>query len=166
MADAAADAASVSVFPPGARSARFGREGFEDVRVDTAYKTLSIDYLINQIKPLNPVLSRALGAVTRVVPASVLRKYRRINIGEMLAVGSPFLSCDARAHLPDETAAPPGTRPRRSALSDLPLRRAELRVHRRRLSGLPMRALHAAVSQSAARRTPTRRPVDDRRIRR
>ena len=61
-------------------------EGFEDVSVDTAYKTLSVEYLINQIKPLNPLLSRALDTLTRVVPASVLRKYRRINIGEILAV--------------------------------------------------------------------------------
>jgi 2-polyprenyl-3-methyl-5-hydroxy-6-metoxy-1,4-benzoquinol methylase len=62
-------------------------EGFEDVSVDTAYKTLSADYLINQIKPLNPLLSGTLDTLTRVVPATVLRKYRRVNIGEILAVG-------------------------------------------------------------------------------
>jgi 2-polyprenyl-3-methyl-5-hydroxy-6-metoxy-1,4-benzoquinol methylase len=62
-------------------------EGFEEVSVDTAYKTLSVDYLFNQIKPLNPLLSGALGTLTRVLPASTLRKYRRINIGEILAVG-------------------------------------------------------------------------------
>ena len=61
--------------------------GFGEVTVRTAYKTLSIDYLINQIKPLNPVLSGTLDTLTRVVPASALRKYRRINIGEILAVG-------------------------------------------------------------------------------
>ena len=61
-------------------------EGFEDIHVGTAYKTLSLEYLINQIRPLNPVLSRALDAVSRAMPASVLRKYRRINIGEILAV--------------------------------------------------------------------------------
>ena len=57
------------------------------MRVDTAYKTLSVEYLINQIRPLNPVLSRTLGiADARVPPSSVLRKYRRINIGEILSV--------------------------------------------------------------------------------
>jgi 2-polyprenyl-3-methyl-5-hydroxy-6-metoxy-1,4-benzoquinol methylase len=61
-------------------------EGFTDVFIDTAYKTLSVDYLINQIKPLNPWLSGSMGALTRVVPRSVLEKYRRINIGEILAV--------------------------------------------------------------------------------
>ena len=61
--------------------------GFGEITVRTAYKTLSIDYLINQIKPLNPVLSGTLDTLMRVVPAPVLRKYRRINIGEILAVG-------------------------------------------------------------------------------
>jgi 2-polyprenyl-3-methyl-5-hydroxy-6-metoxy-1,4-benzoquinol methylase len=61
-------------------------EGFGDVTVSTAYKTLRIDYLINQIKPLNPVLSGVLDTLSRTMPASVLRKYRRINIGEILAI--------------------------------------------------------------------------------
>jgi 2-polyprenyl-3-methyl-5-hydroxy-6-metoxy-1,4-benzoquinol methylase len=62
-------------------------EGFEEVRVDTAYKTLSVDYLLGQIRPLNPLLAGALAALTWPVPPSMLRKYRRINIGEILAVG-------------------------------------------------------------------------------
>jgi 2-polyprenyl-3-methyl-5-hydroxy-6-metoxy-1,4-benzoquinol methylase len=61
-------------------------EGFHDIHVDTAYKTLSLEYLINQIKPLNPLLSHVLDTVTRAMPPSILRKYRRINIGEILAV--------------------------------------------------------------------------------
>jgi SAM-dependent methyltransferase len=61
-------------------------EGFADVTVRTAYKTLSVDYLINQIKPLNPLLSGTLDSLARLVPGSVLRKYRRVNIGEILAV--------------------------------------------------------------------------------
>jgi 2-polyprenyl-3-methyl-5-hydroxy-6-metoxy-1,4-benzoquinol methylase len=61
-------------------------EGFEDVRVETAYKTLRLDYLVNQIRSLNPLLSGALGGLTHALPASTLRKYRRINIGEILSV--------------------------------------------------------------------------------
>ena len=53
LADAAADAASV-LFSRRALAAALRAEGFADVTVDTAYKTLSVDYLINQIKPLNP----------------------------------------------------------------------------------------------------------------
>jgi 2-polyprenyl-3-methyl-5-hydroxy-6-metoxy-1,4-benzoquinol methylase len=61
-------------------------EGFDEVRVDTAYKTINVEYLINQIKPLNPVLSVTLGTLTQAVPGTILRRNRRINIGEILAV--------------------------------------------------------------------------------
>ncbi len=60
--------------------------GFVDVRVETAYKTLSADYLINQIKALNPVLSTVLQALTRPFPTSVLQRPRHVNIGEILAI--------------------------------------------------------------------------------
>jgi 2-polyprenyl-3-methyl-5-hydroxy-6-metoxy-1,4-benzoquinol methylase len=59
--------------------------GFTDVAVGTAYKTLSFEYLFDQISTLNPLLSSTLGAFGRLVPSSVLKKYRRINIGEILA---------------------------------------------------------------------------------
>lgn len=62
-------------------------EGFVDVSVDTAYKTINVEYLINQIKPLNPLLSATLRTLTRAVPGSLLRRPRRVNIGEILAVG-------------------------------------------------------------------------------
>ncbi len=77
----------LSLFSRKALAGALRAEGFEVVSVTTCYKTLSVDYLVNQIRSLNPLLSRILGAVTRPVPASVLRKYRRVNIGEILAVG-------------------------------------------------------------------------------
>jgi len=73
------------LFSRRALAAALRAEGFTDVTVDTAYKTLSIDYLINQIKPLNPRLSGVFETLARSVPASVLRTYRRVNIGEILA---------------------------------------------------------------------------------
>ena len=85
MADAATDAAPVPVFPSRARDA-LQAEGFEEVSVDTAYKTINVEYLINQIKPLNPLLSVTLGTLTHAVPGSMLRRHRRVNIGEILAV--------------------------------------------------------------------------------
>jgi cyclopropane fatty-acyl-phospholipid synthase-like methyltransferase len=60
--------------------------GFSDVTVTTAYKTLSFGYLLDQISTLNPLLASGLGTMGRLMPASALRKYRRINIGELLAV--------------------------------------------------------------------------------
>ena len=84
------------------------------------YKTLSVDYLINQIKPLNPLLSANARALSRaLVPASVLRKNRRINIGEILAVGGapvnamPRISADAQA-----CSRSSGSGPGRAPLSD------------------------------------------------
>lgn len=59
--------------------------GFEDVRVDTAYKILSADYLINQIRALNPMLSSMFYALTRPFPTSLLQRPRHVNIGEILA---------------------------------------------------------------------------------
>jgi 2-polyprenyl-3-methyl-5-hydroxy-6-metoxy-1,4-benzoquinol methylase len=73
------------LFSRRALAAALRAEGFTDVTVDTAYKTLSIDYLINQIKPLNPRLSGISETLSRAVPSSVLRTYRRVNIGEILA---------------------------------------------------------------------------------
>jgi SAM-dependent methyltransferase len=60
--------------------------GFADVRVETAYKVLSADYLINQVKVLNPVLSRILRVFTTPFPSSVLVRPRHVNIGEILAI--------------------------------------------------------------------------------
>jgi 2-polyprenyl-3-methyl-5-hydroxy-6-metoxy-1,4-benzoquinol methylase len=76
----------LSLFSRKALAGALRAEGFETVRVETCYKTLSVDYLMNQVRPLNPVLSRMLDAVAAGVPSSVLHKYRRINIGEILAV--------------------------------------------------------------------------------
>lgn len=74
------------LFSRGSFATLLQSEGFADVAIRTAYKTLSPDYLIDQIQSLNPVLSKTLGTLARVVPATVRRSYRRVNIGEFLAV--------------------------------------------------------------------------------
>jgi 2-polyprenyl-3-methyl-5-hydroxy-6-metoxy-1,4-benzoquinol methylase len=76
----------LSLFSRKALAGALRAEGFEAISVGTCYKTLTVDYLVNQIRPLNPVLSGVLGTVTAAVPSSVLHKHRRINIGEILAV--------------------------------------------------------------------------------
>jgi len=62
--------------------------GFQVDLVDTAHKTLSYDYLINQLPSLNPVLFTVMRGATRVVPSGIMRKYRQVNIGEVLAVAT------------------------------------------------------------------------------
>ena len=60
--------------------------GFAVRHVDVAYKTLTADYLLGQIAPLNPLLARGLGHLGRALPATFLTKHRRVNIGELLMV--------------------------------------------------------------------------------
>jgi 2-polyprenyl-3-methyl-5-hydroxy-6-metoxy-1,4-benzoquinol methylase len=76
----------LSLFSRRALATALRDEGFEKVSIRTGYKTLSVDYLINQIRALNPVLARILDTATRAVPSDVLHKYRRVNIGEILAM--------------------------------------------------------------------------------
>lgn len=60
--------------------------GFQTEVIETAHKVLSYEYLINQVRPLNPVLFSLLTGVTRVVPRTAMRRSRRVNIGEVLAI--------------------------------------------------------------------------------
>jgi 2-polyprenyl-3-methyl-5-hydroxy-6-metoxy-1,4-benzoquinol methylase len=60
--------------------------GFTRVSINTAYKTLSLEYVVDQISSLNPVLSSGLAGAMRLMPARQRTKNRRINIGELLAV--------------------------------------------------------------------------------
>jgi 2-polyprenyl-3-methyl-5-hydroxy-6-metoxy-1,4-benzoquinol methylase len=60
--------------------------GFVDVHVDTAYKVISWEYLIGQIRTLNPWAHAVLRRAARLVSAAALTKYRPLNIGEILAV--------------------------------------------------------------------------------
>jgi 2-polyprenyl-3-methyl-5-hydroxy-6-metoxy-1,4-benzoquinol methylase len=60
--------------------------GFQTEVIETAHKILSYDYLINQVRPLNPLLFSLLRGATRVVPAAMMRRQRQVNIGEVLAI--------------------------------------------------------------------------------
>jgi 2-polyprenyl-3-methyl-5-hydroxy-6-metoxy-1,4-benzoquinol methylase len=60
--------------------------GFEVLLSEKAYKTLSLAYLLDQIRELNPLLSTTLQACGRLLPRGTMTKYRHINIGELLVV--------------------------------------------------------------------------------
>jgi 2-polyprenyl-3-methyl-5-hydroxy-6-metoxy-1,4-benzoquinol methylase len=62
------------------------RAGFVDVHIETAHKVISWEYLVGQIRTLNPWLHAVLRHAARIVPTGTLRRYRAINIGEMLAI--------------------------------------------------------------------------------
>jgi cyclopropane fatty-acyl-phospholipid synthase-like methyltransferase len=59
--------------------------GFSDVRVETARKVLTMDYLADQLIATNPGLSRAYRTVRWVIPAPLRHRPFRVNIGEFVA---------------------------------------------------------------------------------
>jgi 2-polyprenyl-3-methyl-5-hydroxy-6-metoxy-1,4-benzoquinol methylase len=62
------------------------RAGFQEVVVTTARKTLTLDYLFEQVRDHNPALHAAYSVTRRMVPGAVRSHPLRINIGELLAV--------------------------------------------------------------------------------
>ena len=70
------------------RSLRLALEGagFSSITLDTAYKVISYEYLVNQLRTLNPWLFSGLRALTRLAPSGPMTRYRRVNIGEVMAI--------------------------------------------------------------------------------
>jgi len=61
------------------------RCGFRDVRVETAHKVLTMDYLADQLTMTNPGLNRAYRALSWIVPGALKRRPVAVNIGEFVA---------------------------------------------------------------------------------
>jgi 2-polyprenyl-3-methyl-5-hydroxy-6-metoxy-1,4-benzoquinol methylase len=62
------------------------RAGFQQVVVTTARKTLTLEYLVEQLRDHNPALHAAYAMTRRIVPGAVRTHALRINIGEQMAV--------------------------------------------------------------------------------
>jgi len=58
--------------------------GFSKISFETATKTVSYEYLTDQLRPLTPALHKGLSAVGRCLPAGIRRKYHQVNIGEFM----------------------------------------------------------------------------------
>jgi 2-polyprenyl-3-methyl-5-hydroxy-6-metoxy-1,4-benzoquinol methylase len=61
------------------------RCGFVDVKVETAHKFLTLDYLSDQLAATNPFLQRGYQALRWLVPSPLRRKPIAVNIGEFVA---------------------------------------------------------------------------------
>lgn len=61
------------------------RCGFRDVKVETARKVVTMDYLAEQIVPTNPGLNRAYQKSSWIVPGPLRRWPFAVNIGEFVA---------------------------------------------------------------------------------
>jgi SAM-dependent methyltransferase len=62
------------------------RTGFEVLLLEPARKTVSIDYLMEQIRIHNPLAYATYKCVRPILPRKTIEKYRRPNIGEIFAI--------------------------------------------------------------------------------
>jgi 2-polyprenyl-3-methyl-5-hydroxy-6-metoxy-1,4-benzoquinol methylase len=60
--------------------------GFSEISFEVATKTVSYEYLTEQVRPLTPTLHKGLRLVGRCLPARTKGKYRHINIGEFMVL--------------------------------------------------------------------------------
>lgn len=78
----------LTIFSERALHLALAMTGFDVVLSESAYKTLSMAYLVDQIRELNPVLSAALNTFGRLIPKGTMAKYRHVNIGELLVIAT------------------------------------------------------------------------------
>jgi SAM-dependent methyltransferase len=60
--------------------------GFSHIRMSPARKVVDIDYLMSQIKDLNPVLFHGYSLLRRILPQRILKKRLAVNIGEIMVL--------------------------------------------------------------------------------
>ncbi len=69
--------------------------GFGDISFERATKTITYQYLTDQLRTLTPALHRGLGVVGLCLPARTKGKYRHINIGEFMVLAKLRSAQDA-----------------------------------------------------------------------
>lgn len=65
------------------------KAGYEKVDIRSADKSLTLDYLLEQVRSHNPLLKGIYDRVAPFVPRSLRARRFAVNIGEMLAVARP-----------------------------------------------------------------------------
>lgn len=58
--------------------------GFTEIQAKTARKSLSMDYLLNQVKSSNPMIYGLYRLIAPSIPSPIRQKARSVNIGEFL----------------------------------------------------------------------------------
>jgi hypothetical protein len=71
--------------------------GFTGIAFEPATKTISYEYLTDQLRVLTPALHRGMRMVGRCLPARTRRKYRHVNIGEFMVMARVACAQDATA---------------------------------------------------------------------
>ncbi len=73
------------LFSRGAMRTLLVESGYTPLLLDTAHKTLTVDYLFGQLQQTNPILSKVLNTGKRIVPEGLRHRPIAVNIGEMFA---------------------------------------------------------------------------------
>jgi len=58
--------------------------GYENIQIQNAHKTLTLEYLMGQIRVYNPWLAKTYRAFSLLLPRAIRAKPFSVNIGEML----------------------------------------------------------------------------------
>ena len=62
--------------------------GFSTVSMTAAKATLTLDYLMGQIRIHNPGITRIYDSIAKLIPARLRTKQFSVNLGEILAVAT------------------------------------------------------------------------------
>lgn len=73
------------LFSKSAMRFALAQAGFENIGVQKADKSLTLDYLIDQLRVHNPLISRSYQALSKLLPRALRQGTFSVNIGEMLA---------------------------------------------------------------------------------
>jgi 2-polyprenyl-3-methyl-5-hydroxy-6-metoxy-1,4-benzoquinol methylase len=71
--------------------------GFTELAFEPATKTISYEYLTDQLRVLTPALHKGMRMAGRLLPARTRRKYRNVNIGEFMVLAKVAGAQDAHA---------------------------------------------------------------------
>jgi SAM-dependent methyltransferase len=73
------------LFSKAAMRFALAKAGYENIGVRKADKSLTLDYLIDQVRVHNPLISRSYQAISKLLPRALRQGTFAVNIGEMLA---------------------------------------------------------------------------------
>ena len=79
----------ITIFSRRAMRLALEEAGFGDISFERATKTISYDYLADQLRALTPVLHNGMRLLGRCLPVRTRQKYRQVNIGEFMALAKP-----------------------------------------------------------------------------
>jgi len=87
----------LTIFSRQAMRLALEQAGYGEISFEKVTKTVSYEYLTDQLRPLTPALHKGLRLVGRCLPARTRKKYRHVNIGEFMVLARVAGAQDAHA---------------------------------------------------------------------